>query len=119
MDKLTNANFDQHKAGIPAPGKNWIRVGMSTCGIAAGAEEVYKTLKEEIKKRNLSVEIKKCGCLGMCYAEPLVEVHVEGVPPVIYGKVNKDVAIKILEKHVGTKMLVNDYIFDLAVKTKR
>lgn len=116
MTKLTSANFKQRKEELPAPHKNWIRVGMSTCGIAAGAAEVYQTLLEETKKRNLSVEIKKCGCLGMCYAEPLVEVHIEGVPQVIYGKVNKDVAIKILEKHVGTKMLVNDYIFDLSVK---
>jgi NADP-reducing hydrogenase subunit HndB len=116
MTKLTSANFNQVKAEIPVPNKNWIRVGMSTCGIAAGAEEVYQTLLDETKKRNLSVEVKKCGCLGMCYAEPLVEVHIEGVPQVIYGKVNKDVAIKILEKHVGTKMLVNDYIFDLSVK---
>lgn len=118
MTKLTKVSFDQHKKALPATNKNWIKVGMSTCGIAAGAEEVYKTLQEEAKKKNLSIEIKKCGCLGMCYAEPLVEVHVEGVPQVIYGKVNKDIAIKILEKHVGTKMLVNDYIFDLALTMK-
>jgi (2Fe-2S) ferredoxin len=31
---------------------------------------------------------------------------------VIYGRVNKDVATKILEKHVTSKMLVNDFIFD-------
>jgi (2Fe-2S) ferredoxin len=49
----------------------------------------------------------------MCYAEPLVEVNVEGLPPVIYGMVNKDVATKILEKHVISKMLVNDYIFEV------
>ncbi|MDD5131886.1 MAG: (2Fe-2S) ferredoxin domain-containing protein [bacterium] len=119
MIKLTKENFDQHKTGIPAVGKNWIKVGMSTCGIAAGADEVYKTFVEEAKKKNLTVDIKKCGCLGMCYAEPLVEVHVEGVPQVIYGKVNKDIAIKILEKHVGTKMLVNDYIFDLSLTMKK
>ena len=29
----------------------FIRVGMSTCGIAAGAGRVYRVLEEEIKKR--------------------------------------------------------------------
>ena len=90
---------------------NWIKVGMSSCGIAAGAEEVFKTLIEEAKSRNISIEVRKCGCIGMCYAEPLVEVYVEGTPLVLYGGVDKDAAIKIIEKHVAGKMLVNDYIF--------
>ena len=95
---------------------NWIKVGMSSCGIAAGAEEVYNTFIEEVTKRNISISIKKCGCMGMCYAEPLVEVNVEGTPEVIYGRVNKETAIKIIEKHVVNKMLINDFIFDLDVK---
>ena len=89
---------------------------MSTCGIAAGADEVFKTLVEESKKRNLSIEIKQCGCVGMCYAEPLVEVRVEGLPTVTYGRVDKDVAVKILEKHVCGNTLVKDHIYELNVK---
>jgi len=96
--------------------RDWIKVGMSTCGVAAGAEEVYKTLVEESQKRNIQIDIKKCGCLGMCYAEPLVEVSVEGLPCVIYGRVDKETAIKILEKHVCAKLLVNDSIYDLSLK---
>lgn len=95
---------------------DYIRVGMSTCGIAAGADEVIAVLNDEAKKRNLSVDIRQGGCLGMCYAEPLVEVSVEGLPTVIYGKVNREAAIKIMEKHVAGKMLVNDYIFDFKVR---
>ena len=52
----------------------------------------------------------------MCFAEPLVEVSVEGAPTVVYGRVNKEIAVKIMEKHVVGKMLVNDYIFDLGIK---
>jgi len=89
---------------------------MSSCGIAAGAEEVLAVFVEEARKRNLAIDIRKCGCVGMCFAEPLVEVKVEGLPPVIYGKVTKEVAAKIMEKHVVGKMLVNDYIFDFQVK---
>ena len=35
-----------------------------------------------------------------------------GLPSVVYGRVNKDVAVKIIEKHVISKMLVNDCIFE-------
>ncbi|MFA5362611.1 MAG: (2Fe-2S) ferredoxin domain-containing protein [Candidatus Omnitrophota bacterium] len=113
MKKLTREDLDKKAQAQKERSQDWIKVGLSTCGIAAGAQEVFNVLAEEVKKRNIPVEVKKCGCLGMCYAEPLVEVHIEGLPAVIYGRVNKDAAIKILEKHVCGKMLVNDYIFDM------
>lgn len=93
--------------------KNWIRVGYSTCGVAAGAKEVLEALLEEAKARNLTIEIKKCGCLGLCSAEPLVEVNVEGAPRVFYGKVNKDVAHKIIDEHVCQKKLVEGHIYEI------
>jgi len=115
MNKLTPGDLDKmSKAPCDKP-KDWIKVGMSSCGIAAGADEVFNFFVEEVKKRNLQIEIKKCGCAGMCYAEPLVEVSVEGLPSVVYGAVNKDVATKILEKHVISKMLVNDCIFEVLI----
>lgn len=95
--------------------KNWIRVGYSTCGIAAGADTVLAVLRDEVQKRGLDVDVRQCGCIGMCYAEPLVEVNVEGVPRVFYGKVDKDTAIKIVDKHVSGKMLLNDRIYDVKV----
>jgi len=115
MNKLTPSDLEKmSRSGIDQT-KNWIKVGMSSCGIAAGADEVFNFFVEEVKKRNLQIEIKKCGCAGACYAEPLVEVNVEGVPPVIYGAVNKEVATSILEKHVIAKRLVNDSIFEILV----
>ncbi len=92
---------------------NWIRVGYSTCGVAAGADVVYKELVAEVSARGLVVEIKKCGCVGLCSAEPLVEVNVDGVPHVFYGKVTKDVAHKIIEEHVCQKKLVENHIYEI------
>ncbi|MCK9603648.1 MAG: (2Fe-2S) ferredoxin domain-containing protein [Candidatus Omnitrophica bacterium] len=115
MNKLSPADLEKmQKAPNGAP-KDWIKVGMGSCGIAAGAEEVYNFFAEEVKKRNLQIDIKKCGCAGSCYAEPLVEVSVSGLPSVVYGTVNKEIATKILEKHVISKMLVNDCIFEVLI----
>ena len=94
---------------------NYIKVGLASCGIAAGAEEVFNFFAEEIKKRNLPLKLSKCGCLGSCFAEPLVEVKIEGLPRIIYGKVNKEVAAKIMEKHILAKMLVNDNVFEVNI----
>ncbi len=115
MKKLTKEDLDIVQKSA-SDKKNWIKVGMSTCGIAAGADEVFKTFVEEAKKRNIDIDVKKCGCLGMCHVEPLVEVNIEGLPDVIYGRVTKEVAINILDEHVHNKKLVNDHIYDLKLK---
>jgi len=113
MKKMTQEDLKNIKAQRAGNEKNWIKVGFSSCGIAAGAQEVFDTLCDTAKKNNADVEIKKCGCVGMCSAEPLVEVQVKNMPKVFYGKVDKDTAIKIVEKHVCAKMLVNDRIYDM------
>ncbi len=110
MKKLNREQFEQIlKSPEPGP-KNVVRVGMSTCGIAAGADKVYAVLQKEIKRRNLDVIVKKTGCLGMCYCEPLVEVDIEGVPGVIYGNVDEKAALGIVDKHLCGKRLMNDHV---------
>jgi len=115
MGKMTKQDLEKIKRQRSGSEKNWIKVGFSTCGIAAGAQEVYTVLCEEARKHNADVEIKKVGCVGMCSAEPMVEVNVKNLPKVYYGKVNKEAATKIIEKHVCGKLLVNDHIYDVRV----
>lgn len=113
MGKLTPDDLGKIKEAELSANRNWIKIGFSTCGIAAGAQEIYDVLCEEARKHNADVMIKKCGCVGMCSAEPMVEVCVKGLPRVFYGKVDRETAIKIVEKHVCGKLLVNDHICDL------
>ncbi len=92
---------------------DYIKVGMSTCGIAAGADKVYELFKEEIEKRGLPISLEKCGCLGMCFAEPLVEVGMAGAPVVIYGRVNTSVAHRIIDEHLCCGRIVSDHVYEL------
>ncbi|MDD3375441.1 MAG: (2Fe-2S) ferredoxin domain-containing protein [Candidatus Omnitrophica bacterium] len=94
---------------------DWIKVGMSTCGIAAGADKVLETLIKEKQERKIDILIEKCGCSGMCHAEPLVEVCVKGMPTVVYGRVDEETAIKIIDKHALGKYLLNDHIYNIKV----
>ena len=91
-----------------------IRVGMSTCGIAAGADKVFAVLKEEVAKRNLDIKVERCGCVGQCYAEPLVEVAAAGLPKVTYGQINEKDAVAIIERHVCNKKLLQDRIYQIS-----
>ena len=68
--KLTIRKLDEIRNKSPQDQGDWIKVGMSTCGIAAGADTVLKVLLEEKEKRKLPITISRCGCAGQCYAEP-------------------------------------------------
>lgn len=64
-----------------------ISIGMATCGLAAGAEETKKAFEEELAKRNIAAQVMPVGCLGHCYAEPLVVIANPGFPPIAYHNV--------------------------------
>jgi (2Fe-2S) ferredoxin len=113
MNKLTLDNFHDRVKGLRRRERAYIKVGLSSCGIAAGADKVFEVLKQEVKSKKLDIEVLKCGCAGMCYAEPLVEVYVEGMQKVLYGKVDEDVALKIVRKHVVNKKLINNHIYSI------
>jgi NADH-quinone oxidoreductase subunit F len=51
-----------------------IVVGLGTCGIAAGGNKVMDTIKAEVAARGLDVDVDITSCIGMCYAEPAVEI---------------------------------------------
>ena len=50
-----------------------IKVGVASCGLAAGAGEVLEALKRNAGE----IPVVGVGCIGHCYAEPLVEVETD------------------------------------------
>ncbi|MBI4768179.1 MAG: (2Fe-2S) ferredoxin domain-containing protein, partial [Deltaproteobacteria bacterium] len=64
-----------------------IHIGMATCGIASGALETKKAFEEVLAEQGLSALIHTVGCLGHCYAEPVVIVENPGFPPILYYNV--------------------------------
>ena len=64
-----------------------IFIGMATCGLASGAIEVKAAFEEALSERKIDANIIPVGCLGHCYAEPLVIVDRPGFPPILYHDV--------------------------------
>lgn len=60
-----------------------IRVGVASCGLAAGAGVVL----EKLQAKAGDIPIVEVGCIGHCYAEPLVEVLTEDGQSIMYGNV--------------------------------
>jgi len=75
----------------------FILVGTATCGRASGSLEVFKAFEEEISKHNLKAKVISVGCLGHCYAEPLVIIRKSGYPPIIYPNISPPVVITLVK----------------------
>lgn len=86
-----------------------IKVGLATCGIAAGGMLIYDELKKEIKNNNIEVELKKTGCMGMCYREVLVEVK-DDSDSYLYANVTPDKVKQIVYEHIINKKPVKEWI---------
>jgi NADH-quinone oxidoreductase subunit F len=102
-----------------------IKIGLASCGIAAGGKQVYDTLSTRLGDRGLDVKLKQTGCMGMCYNEPLVEVLSPQNKRTFYGNVTPDKVERIINEHLtGGKPVVEWVIPDeeingLLAKQKR
>jgi len=74
-----------------------ILVGMGTCGIGNGSEEIFQELDKKIINEKLPCIVKPVGCFGYCSEEPLVTLYQPGKPLLVYSKVSTKDALKILE----------------------
>ncbi|MBI4666797.1 MAG: SLBB domain-containing protein [Nitrospinae bacterium] len=77
-----------------------IYIGMGTCGIAAGGHNVYSAVMDTISAQKLDVDVVKTACVGMCFAEVLMDIHVPGRNRVIYQKVKPEDVAKIIGDHI-------------------
>jgi len=69
---------------IANPRRTLIKVGIATCSRSVGAEATLEALRREIAARGLDADVMQTGCLGLCYAEPLVEIIKPDGPAVLY-----------------------------------
>jgi NADH-quinone oxidoreductase subunit F len=69
-----------------------IRIGLGSCGIAAGAEPVRDALVRA------GAAVKTVGCNGMCYREPLVEVVEADGRVATYSNVTQEMAQRIVRR---------------------
>jgi len=85
-----------------------IVVGLGTCGIAAGGNKVMDAIKKEVADRKLDVDVDFTSCIGMCFAEPAVEIGLPGQASVVYGGIYPDKVAQLIEGHVIGKKPVTE-----------
>jgi len=70
-----------------------VKVGLASCGVAAGAMEVFETLEGHHKGAG-GFRLGRTACIGMCFEEPIVEFSGGALGKISLGKVDP---AKVLE----------------------
>jgi len=92
-----------------------VRIGTPTCGRAAGSLDTLQAFQERIEKEGVKAHIIEVGCMGLCFAEPLVMIHnpQSGLPPILYGPITHEHVQRLVEGIV----LGDDPCLELALGT--
>lgn len=87
-----------------------ILVGLGSCGIAAGALEVWETVQNEISKTEVKIDAQATGCIGMCHLEPLMDIIEDDGSIFTYGEVTGEKAADIINAHVSGEGPLKEYL---------
>lgn len=78
-----------------------ILIGAATCGNSAGAQTIKTVIEEELQKTQDECRIIEVGCIGLCYAEPIITVIKKGNPAIFYCKVTPKIARELVNSYIN------------------
>ncbi len=87
--------------------KGEIRIGLGSCCVASGSDEIRKEVEKVAGENHLRVKLKHVGCVGMCHQVPLVEIVPNEGEPTLYAKVKPEDVKKIVETHFEPPTLLS------------
>ncbi len=77
-----------------------VRVGTALCGQAAGALAVAEAFRREMQAQGVDGVVSEVGCLGLCYAEPLVDIRTTAGPRFFYANVIPGQVADLVRAHL-------------------
>jgi NADP-reducing hydrogenase subunit HndB len=112
LNKFREAALEK-KAQELKLGNTRLIISLGSCGIAAGALQTMQAILEQTEAEHLpGVQVSLTGCNGQCEDEPMVQVITGDQHKVTYGKVNPEVARRILREHVLGGKVVQEYVIE-------
>ena len=91
----------------------YILIGTATCGRAAGALSTLEAFHGELSRRNIEMKIIQVGCMGLCYAEPLVTISKPDSFRIVYGNLTPELVPRLVEGYI----MGDDPCLELALGT--
>ena len=74
-----------------------IFVGTGTCGRGAGARDTLLAVRNYLDNHEIKADVVKVGCIGLCSAEPLVDIQLPGRTRVSFKQITADMVDGLLD----------------------
>ena len=87
-----------------------IFVGMGTCGLGAGAGKTLEVVRKIVNEQDFQTDIVEVGCIGLCAAEPILEIQMPGSTRLTFGHVSAECAPEVVESVMRGELPANDKI---------
>jgi NADH:ubiquinone oxidoreductase subunit F (NADH-binding)/NAD-dependent dihydropyrimidine dehydrogenase PreA subunit len=78
-----------------------IFVGTGTCGLGAGAARTLAAVRDYLRRHEIDAAVVEVGCIGMCVAEPMVDLQLPGRMRVSFQHVTEDRVEDLLDAAFG------------------
>ncbi|MFC1932324.1 NADH-quinone oxidoreductase subunit NuoF [Chloroflexota bacterium] len=77
-----------------------ILIGTATCGRASGAMAVLEAINKELSRLNIDAIVMQVGCIGICSAEPLVDIIKPNRPRICYRSVTPEIVPQLIQDYI-------------------
>ena len=84
-----------------------IRIGLGSCCVASGSEEVKQELEKILAQTRINVHVKQVGCVGVCNQVPVMEIIKPGHEPAFYAKIKPEEVREVVLSHFQPSGLFN------------
>lgn len=84
--------LQRNKVNIPV-----VFIGAGTCGLGAGAAKTATAIRQYFKDNSIDATVIEVGCIGLCSAEPIVDIQLPGRSRISFQKVQAEEVPGILE----------------------
>jgi len=108
--------LEQHQAGdgsgdtekLLPPSHNLaqINIGLGSCCMAKGSDQLYHALQQSVSRVGADVLVKRVGCVGMCHRTPMLEVIEPGKPSAFYAGLAPAQARDLVLRHFQPRGLL-------------
>ena len=77
-----------------------VLIGTPTCARAAGSLETVDAFNKELSQQGMEVPVIQVGCMGLCYAEPLVVISKPESLRIVYPNVTPETVSRLVRGYI-------------------
>ena len=106
LSEAAGAKSTEEVEHRPGNGSAQIHVGLGSCCMAKGSDQLFHALREQAGLCGGNVTIKRVGCMGMCHRTPMIEVDQPGKAAAFYSDVTPAQAGALMQRHFRPRGLL-------------